>query len=72
MGTETQWGRYRWVERWLWPLVHPVRFLKLRQAIKNMPPIEYPDSFDRRLQMYGELAIREAAKEPHEWITGVW
>ena len=62
MNTGTQWGRWRWVERWIWPAVHPVRFYKLRRSIKAMPPIEYPDLFDRRLQMYGEIAIREQAR----------
>ncbi len=64
-----QWGRWHWVERWFWPIVHPIRFWKLRRFIKAMPPIEYPNPFDRRLQMYAEIAIQEESKKLQVWNT---
>ena len=65
-----QWGRWKWVERWFWPMVHPIRFYKLRRFIKDMPQLEYPDPFDRRLQMYAEIALQEQAKARPFTITG--
>ncbi len=58
-----QWGRWPWVEQWCWPLVHPVRFYKLRRYIKQIPGMPGPDLNDRLTRVLYEIGQGYPDKE---------